>query len=274
MARNRGYEARRELDGIEPPAAHVAAVEEFLRDTRDAEIDRDPAAFARAFEAQTGHPPSAGEVDAFRNPSPSDVIGAGRVGALLGRDLPPDSALSAQIDAVLEGNQPGAAAPTSTGPNRPGATPAMGSSPGSGSTPNAGTSPSAGIEPPVDQSDRPIGTNTGGNGPGTQPTTPTTPTSPGAGATPTAPGAAAPTGPSDPVGGTDPPSQPPTEGGDVVVTDPATGNIHVNRSDGSAAVYDSKGGVIYDSRAEKAALKEEQPEGGAAQGGGGRGGRR
>ena len=247
MARDRGYEARRDFDGIEPPGAHVAAMEEFVRDARDADVDRDPAAFARAFEAQTGRPPSAGEVDAFRNPSPSDVIGAGRVGDLLGRDLPADSALSSQIDAVLQGNQPGAAAPTSTGPNRPGATPGTGSSPGSGSTPNTGTSPSAGTEPPVDQSDRPIGTNAGGNGPGAQPTTPTAPTSPGAGTTPTA-------GP-DTGGAPAPPTTEPSapDGGGAFSTD-SQGNTNVVRPDGSGTQWGPDGEVTYDSRAERAAV--------------------
>ncbi|MBA2280691.1 MAG: hypothetical protein H0W25_05575, partial [Acidimicrobiia bacterium] len=253
MARDRGYEARRHFDGIEPPAEHEAAIEQFDRDARDADIDRDPAAFERAFEAVNGRPPTGAELDAFRNPSPSDVIGTGRANSLLGVDVPVDSALSSQIDAVLQGNQPGAVVPTNTGPARPGSTPGTGWTPGSGTSPNTPTSPNDdGGEPGVDRNEPPIGANTGGGNPGGSPAAPPNPPAgPGAGspAPPAAPGSG-PAAPVDPPGGADPDPGPtaPPEGDEIVVRDPATGWTHVNRSDGTAAAYASDGSVVYDTR--------------------------
>ena len=87
VARNRGYEAEKELDGKPVPPEHAKAMEQYEKDAHDAAVNRDPKAFERAFEAEHGHGPTAADLNAFEHPTDADVLGAARQAELQGGNV-------------------------------------------------------------------------------------------------------------------------------------------------------------------------------------------
>ncbi len=94
-------------------AQHAADFAKYTADVQKANIDRDPAAFVAAREAE-GRPATPDDIAKFENPTQSDVLGASRQSQLLGVEIPVDSALATQVTAVLGGMSPGHVAPTNT----------------------------------------------------------------------------------------------------------------------------------------------------------------
>ncbi len=96
-----------------PSAQHAADFAKYTADVQKANIDRDPAAFVAARQAE-GQPATPDDIAKFENPTPADVLGASRQSQLVGVEIPVDSALATQVTAVLGGMSPGHVAPTNT----------------------------------------------------------------------------------------------------------------------------------------------------------------
>jgi hypothetical protein len=211
MARNRGYEALKEIDGTPVPADQAKAMEQYLKDVQDAAVNRDPAAFERAFEAEHGYLPTPDDVNAFEHPSDADILGITRQTELLGGTIPEDSKLGGleqntlgRVLAGLGGATPGVGGATpGAGTNLPG----QGGTGGAGSTAGSGTTntPGAGGTGSTPPNDTPSPTDRGGLADYDPFDSGSSPSSGGAsgGGTPDAPGSGTPDAPGSPAPASD-----------------------------------------------------------------------
>ncbi|HVN52011.1 MAG TPA: hypothetical protein VMT43_11285, partial [Acidimicrobiales bacterium] len=82
LVRAQGYAGLEIIDGTQPPAEFTQQFAQYQQDAQDATLNRDEGAFARAFQAVNGAPPTAQQIAQFNNPSAEDVIAAQRQAAL------------------------------------------------------------------------------------------------------------------------------------------------------------------------------------------------
>jgi len=86
LVRAQGYAGLEIIDGTQPPAEFTQQFAQYQQDAQDATLNRDEGAFARAFQAVNGAPPTAQQIAQFNNPSAEDVIAAQRQAQLEGLD--------------------------------------------------------------------------------------------------------------------------------------------------------------------------------------------